>query len=266
MTSFENRQADRIAENGSSGDCVTAALLIIGDEILSGRTKDANLSYLAIWLNEIGIQIHESRIVQDDRNQIAAALNDLRVKYDYIFTTGGIGPTHDDITVDSIAFALGVDVVIDPEADKLLHDYYGDADYTPARRRMARIPAGASLISNPVTIAPGIMVENIFIMAGVPKIMQGMLEGTRPHLKGGNKIFAKTVTIRTRESQMADALSFIQERHNGVTLGSYPFFKDGKGGTQIVARSSDQEAIDKAIVDVINHAEKENYDYQLMTE
>lgn len=241
---------------------VTAALLIIGDEILSGRTRDKNLAYLATWLNEIGIQLNEVRVVQDDRDAIADALNALRGANDYVFTTGGIGPTHDDITVDSIAHAFGVEVVIDPKADALLRSYYPEGDYTDARRRMARVPDGAELIDNPISIAPGIRKDNVFILAGVPKIMQAMLEGVRPHLKGGDKVLSGSVTVRAPESRLADGLGDIQTAHDDTAIGSYPFFKDGLGGAQIVVRSVERAAIEAALEDVRALCRSLDFDFE----
>jgi len=229
---------------------VTAALLIIGDEILSGRTQDKNLAYLATWLNEIGIQLAEVRVVMDDRDAIASALNALRSQNSYVFTTGGIGPTHDDITVDSIAHAFGVDVVVDPAADALLKSYYKEGEYTPARQRMARVPSGARLIDNPISIAPGISIENVFILAGVPKIMQAMLEGVRPHLQGGDKVLSQSLTIRAPESRIAEGLGAIQDKHAATSIGSYPFFKDGEGGAQVVVRATETALIAAAMADV----------------
>lgn len=234
---------------------VEAALLIIGDEILSGRTRDANLSYLAIWLNEVGVQLAEVRVVRDIEQEIADAINALRKAYSYVFTTGGIGPTHDDITIDSIAHALDVAVVTDPGADALLRSYYKGDDYTPARQRMARVPDGATLIENPVSIAPGVRVENIFILAGVPKIMQAMLEGIRPHIKGGKSVLSNAVTIFAPESRMAEGLGAIQVDIPDVAIGSYPFFKEGASGTQIVIRSTQQDKIDAAMNRVVTLAE-----------
>lgn len=245
--------------DSSSPDVVEAALLIIGDEILSGRTKDANLAYLATWLNEIGIQLAEVRVVRDDQDQIADALNALRKAYSYVFTTGGIGPTHDDITIDSVAYALGVPVVTDPDADRLLRTYYREGDYTPARKRMARVPEGAELITNPVSIAPGVRIENIFILAGVPKIMQAMLEGVRPLLKGGRKIHSVAVTVKAPESRLAEGLGVIQDAYPTVSIGSYPYFKDGTGGAQIVARSADEAIAAEVIAKVTTMAEDMGY-------
>ncbi len=229
---------------------VTAAMLVIGDEILSGRTQDKNIAFLATWLNEIGIQLMEVRVVRDDRDAIASALNALRAASDYVFTTGGIGPTHDDITVDSVAHAMGVDVVVHPDADALLRQYYKEGEYTVARQRMARVPDGARLIDNPISVAPGINIDNVYILAGVPKIMQAMLEGVRPHLKGGDKILSSALTVRAPESKIAEGLSQIQDAHATTSIGSYPFFKDGKGGTQIVVRSTAMPAIEAAMGDV----------------
>jgi len=226
---------------------VSASLLIIGDEILSGRTKDANLAYLAHWLNEVGIQLAEVRVVPDVEAEIAGAVNALRVKSDYLFTTGGIGPTHDDITVDSVATAFGVPVIKHPEAYQRMLDYYGEDKFTEARQRMTRVPEGAELIDNPVSIAPGIRIENVFIMAGVPKIMQAMLEGIRSHLRVGRKVWTQALTVHAPESKIADELGAIQEENPDTSIGSYPFYHTGSAGTQIVVRSNDQAALGKAM-------------------
>jgi molybdenum cofactor synthesis domain-containing protein len=229
---------------------VSASLLIIGDEILSGRTKDANLAYLATWLNEVGIQLAEVRVVPDVEAEIIEAVNALRAKFDYLFTTGGIGPTHDDITVDSIAAAFGVKVIKHPEAYRRMLDYYGKEKFTEARQRMTRVPDGAELIDNPVSIAPGIRIENVFIMAGVPKIMQSMLEGIRGHLRVGRKVWTQALTVHAPESKIADALGIIQDANLNTSIGSYPFYHTGSAGTQIVVRSNDQAALSKAMDEV----------------
>jgi len=228
---------------------VKASLLIIGDEILSGRTKDANLSYLAEWLNENGIQLVEARVVPDIEEEIADAVNALRGKYDYLFTTGGIGPTHDDITVDSIAAAFGRPVVTHPEAYARMLEYYGEENFTDARKRMTRVPEGGELIDNPVSIAPGIRVDNVFIMAGVPKIMQSMLEGIRPHLKTGRKVWTQAMTVHAAESKIAEELGDIQEANPETSIGSYPFYTKGYGAT-IVVRSANKDALSKAMGEV----------------
>ncbi|NVJ96855.1 MAG: competence/damage-inducible protein A [Alphaproteobacteria bacterium] len=233
-----------------TGTDIKAALVIIGDEILSGRTKDANLSYLALWLNEVGIQLSEVRVVPDVVEEIADAVNAVRSKFDYVFTTGGIGPTHDDITVDSIAVAFGVPVVVHPEAYRRMAEYYGEENFTDARKRMTRVPEGGELIDNPVSIAPGIRIDNVFIMAGVPKIMQSMLEGVRPLLRTGRKVWTQSVTIHAPESKMADDLGRIQEKYPETSIGSYPFYGQGYGAN-IVIRSADQDSIYAAMKAVL---------------
>ena len=215
----------------------TAALVIIGDEILSGRTQDANGAYLAKWLGVQGIRLREVRVVSDDMDAIGDAVNALRVQHDYLFTTGGIGPTHDDITVDAIAAALGQEVIVHPDARQILADHYGE-QLTDARLRMARTPAGASLIENPRTKAPGIRVENIFIMAGVPMITQGMLAALDGQLPGGAPVLSRTVAAWTQESRAADILKRTERGNPGVQIGSYPFWREGKTGANFVLRST----------------------------
>lgn len=238
-----------------------AALLIIGDEILSGRTQDKNLAYMADWLNEAGIQMTEARVVADVPEAIVDAINALRQMYDYVFTTGGIGPTHDDITSECIATAFGREHCIHPEAFRRLEAHYSEGDFTKARQRMAYTPKGAELIDNPVSIAPGFQVENVFVMAGVPKIMQAMLEQVRPRLKGGRKILSKTLTLHTPESEVAAVLAEIEAAYDGVSLGSYPFFRDGKVGTQIVIRSADEAELDTALLALKHHCDQQSYSY-----
>jgi molybdenum cofactor synthesis domain-containing protein len=216
----------------------TAALIVIGDEILSGRTQDANVAYLAKWLNVQGIRLKEVRVVADEMSAIAGAINALRDVHDYLFTTGGIGPTHDDITVDAIAAALGVPVVIHPQAEAILRGYYGDR-LTDARLRMARVPEGASLLENARTGAPGIRVGNIFIMAGVPVITQGMLASLDGKLQGGAPVLSHTVGAWTAESRVAELLGDIERAHPGVQIGSYPFWREGKTGANFVLRATD---------------------------
>ena len=227
----------------------TAAALAIGDELLSGRTRDANLHYLAGWLTERGVALKEARIVGDETADIAAALNALRGRYDYVFTSGGIGPTHDDITVNAIAEALGVPVIEHPKAVKMIAAWYearGET-VTPARRRMARTPEGARLIDNPVSGAPGVRVENIFVMAGVPRIFQGMLHAVESEIERGAKLHARAATAANLpESVLADQLREIQAALKGVSLGSYPIDGDEKGVT-VVARSENATTADAAI-------------------
>jgi molybdenum cofactor synthesis domain-containing protein len=221
----------------------TAALVVIGDEILSGRTQDKNVAQVALWLNEQGIRLSEVRVVPDDSERIGAAVNELRAAHDYLFTTGGIGPTHDDITVDAIASALDVPVVIHPAARKILEDYYRDrpGGLTEARLRMARVPEGAELIPNPSSGAPGVRIGNVFIMAGVPHIAASMLEALSGTLEGGRPVVSVTVGARAPESDVADLLRETEAAHAGVAIGSYPFFKDGRYGANFVIRSEDEQ-------------------------
>ena len=217
-----------------------ASLIIIGNEILSGRTQDKNLSYLANWLNEIGIQLSEVRVIRDNEDEIIDTVNTLRKKYDYVFTTGGIGPTHDDITSESIAKAFGVPLEINPDALGILREYYKDSELTEARMKMTKIPKEAELVENPVSKAPGFKIDNVFVMAGIPKIMQGMLEGAKSHLSGGKPVQSDSIDVFMPESFIAEELSNLQNKFKDVEIGSYPFVKDGKYGTSLVMRSSDK--------------------------
>jgi molybdenum cofactor synthesis domain-containing protein len=221
----------------------TAALVVIGDEILSGRTQDKNVSQVALWLNEQGIRLEEVRVVPDEQERIVEAVNSLRSAHDYVFTTGGIGPTHDDITVDAIAAAFGVPVVVDPGARRILDAYYlgRPGGLTDARLRMARVPEGAELIPNPTSGAPGVKMGNVYILAGVPNIAASMLEGLTGKLEGGRPVVSVTVGARAPESDVADLLREIEAAHPGVAIGSYPFFRDGRYGANFVIRSEDQE-------------------------
>ena len=221
----------------------TAALVVIGDEILSGRTQDKNIAQVATWLNEQGIRLGAVRVVPDDSAAIGAAVNALRGAHDYLFTTGGIGPTHDDITVDAIAAAFGVPVIVHPEARKILEDYFSErgVELTEARLRMARTPEGAELLANPNSGAPGIKMDNVYIMAGVPSITASMLQALAGKLEGGRPMVSVTVGARAAESDVADLLRETEEAHPGVTIGSYPFFRDGGHGSNFVGRSEDAE-------------------------
>lgn len=226
----------------SSDRVWTAALAVIGDEILSGRTQDKNVAQLALWLNDHGIRLAEVRIVPDDMDKIGETVNELRAKHDYLFTTGGIGPTHDDITVDAIAKAFGVPAIIHPEALKILEDYYRDrpGGLTESRLRMARTPEGAELLRNPSSGAPGIKMGNVYIMAGVPHIAASMLSALTGKLDGGRPVVSITVGARAPESDVADLLRETEEQNPGVTIGSYPFFKDGRYGSNFVIRSENE--------------------------
>jgi molybdopterin-biosynthesis enzyme MoeA-like protein len=219
----------------------TAGLVVIGDEILSGRTQDRNIAQIATWLNVQGIRLAEVRVVPDIEDRIADAVNALRAANDYLFTTGGIGPTHDDITVDSIARALGVGVIVHPEARAILEKYYADkGGITDARLRMARVPEGAELIRNYLSGAPGIRIGNIFILAGVPHICAGMLDALTGTREGGRPLVSVTVGAWAPESEVADMLRSAEHGNEGVAIGSYPFFKQGRVGANFVVRAEDE--------------------------
>ncbi len=229
-------------------EVVTAALLVIGDEILSGRTKDKNLGHVADHLTAIGIQLKEVRIVPDEGAEIVAAVNALRARYTYLFTTGGIGPTHDDITADSVAEAFGVGIHVDERALKPMLAYFErrGVEVTPARLRMARIPFGAELVENSVSIAPGFMLDNVIVMAGIPAIMQVMLDAATKFLKTGKKMLSSTIDMHRPEGEIAGLFGELQQRYPDVPMGSYPFYRDGKPGTQLVLRSTDAERLAQA--------------------
>ena len=233
-----------------------AALIIIGNEILSGRTQDKNLSYLANWLNEIGIQLSEVRVIRDEEEIIVDAVNNLRKTYNYVFTTGGIGPTHDDITSLSIARAFNVDLEINDKALSILKEYYKDSELTDARMKMTMIPKGAELVDNPISRAPGFKIENVFVMAGIPSIMQGMLEGARKHLKGGDIIKSTSVDVFTRESNVAEELAELQRNYPDIEIGSYPFSKENKFGTSLVLRSKDSRLLKKCELELLKIIDK----------
>lgn len=218
----------------------TAALVVIGDEILSGRTQDKNIAQVASWLNVQGIRLSEVRVVADVEAAIVEAVNAMRDAHDYCFTTGGIGPTHDDITVDAIAAALGVEVVVHPEARAMLERYYADkGGLNEGRLRMARVPDGAELIPNRMSGAPGIRIGNLFLMAGVPHITAGMLDALTGTLEGGRPLVSVTVGAFAPESEVAELLRQTENAEEGITIGSYPFFKDGRVGSNFVVRSED---------------------------
>ncbi len=229
---------------------VTACLIVIGNEVLSGRTREANLAYLGRRLNELGIRLAEARIVADDQKAIVAAVNACRRAYDYVFTTGGIGPTHDDITTASIAKAFGVEVERNPEAEALLRRHYQPEDLNPARLTMADIPAGASLIDNPVSKAPGFQIANVIVLAGVPRIMQAQFEGMKDRLAGGRPVLSATISAYIPEGDLAARLGRIQDRYADLEIGSYPFVRDFKLGTSIVLRCPDAGPIEAAADDL----------------
>jgi len=240
----------------------TAALVVIGDEILSGRTQDRNVGQVATWLNDHGIRLAEVRIIPDDLDRIGETINALRSQHDYLFTTGGIGPTHDDITVDAIAAAFGVPVIVHPDARRILEDYYRGrpGGLTEARLRMARTPDGAELLLNPSSGAPGVKMGNVYILAGVPHIAASMLEALTGKLEGGRPIVSVTVGARAPESDVADLLRETEEAHPGVAIGSYPFFKDGKYGANFVIRSDDGELARTAGDDLTKRLREAGYE------
>jgi molybdenum cofactor synthesis domain-containing protein len=232
----------------SGDDIVTAAVLVIGDEILSGRTRDQNVNYVAAHCTRIGIRLSEVRIVADDEAAIVAAVNALRARYTYVFTTGGIGPTHDDITADAIAKALGVPIGHDPRAVAMLEAYFAKRgiEATPARMRMARIPEGAELITNAISVAPGFMLANVIVLAGVPDIMQVMLDDVTPRLRTGAKMHTVTIQLFRPEGDVADLFAAHQQKFPDVAMGSYPSFTSAGVSTQLVLRSTDSSRLARA--------------------
>ena len=228
----------------------TSAIIIIGNEILSGRTQEVNLSYLSIWLNKLGVRVEEVRIIPDIENKIVNCVNELRKKFNYVFTTGGIGPTHDDITSECVAKACGVAFGTHPEAFEILEAHYGKEEFNAPRRKMAMTPQGAELIPNPVSAAPGFIIDNIYVMAGVPRIMQAMVDHVVPSLAGGALVKSENVPCFYPESKIAEGLGDIQKKFPDVDIGSYPYFKDGKTGVNVVLRSSNEESLTKAKEDV----------------
>tara|TARA_B100001939_G_scaffold344556_2_gene359205 strand:+ start:4759 stop:5517 length:759 start_codon:yes stop_codon:yes gene_type:complete len=225
---------------------VTAAVILIGDEILSGRTKDANLNHLALWLGERGISLREARVIPDEGDVIVRTVNELRHSFDYVFTTGGIGPTHDDITAEYIARAFGVPFRQNPEAVKIMTDHYGKENLTEARLRMTMMPEGATLIANPVSRAPGFQMENVFVMAGIPVVMQAMLKDIEPRLVGGDKMHTITMHVYEGESFFAQCLTEVNEAFETVTIGSYPFHRNRTYGASFVLRSAFPDDLAKA--------------------
>ena len=223
---------------------VTAAILVIGDEILSGRTKDRNIGYIAEYVARLGVEVREVRVVPDDEGEIVAALNALRARWDYVFSTGGIGPTHDDITADAVAKAFGVAIGEDPRALAIMMQRYQPADLTPARRRMARIPEGAELIENPVSKAPGFRIGNVIVMAGVPSVMQAMLDHAVKGLRTGQIMLVETIEATgLPEGRYGGPLGEIAAARPQVSIGSYPSYADGTFRNQIVVRGKDAEAV-----------------------
>jgi len=238
---------------------VNAAILIIGNEILSGRTQDTNTSTLALWLNSIGVKVGEVRVIPDIQQTIIENVNELRKNNNYVFTTGGIGPTHDDITAESISKAFGLKYQIHKEGYKILEAYYNQGEFNEGRQKMIWMPENSKLILNPTSGAPGFSVENVFCLPGVPSILKAMLGGLKNDIVGGNPILSHTINLRTVESEIAKSLTSVQDNNKDVEIGSYPFFQAGKLGVSIVMRSEDQLKIDKCNLQILEFIkEKKN--------
>ena len=237
---------------------VNAAITIIGNEILSGRTRDTNLTYISKWLNTLGVRVEEVRIIPDDEKIIIRNVNELRKKFNYVFTTGGIGPTHDDITTESVAKAFNLKYVYHKEAYSLLEKYYLPEKFNEGRKKMAKLPSKSKLIYNPSSGAPGFIVENVFCLPGVPSILRSMLGGLKNEIAGGKTILSKTVNLKTVESEIAKSLTEVQKKNKDVEIGSYPFFRSGKIGVSIVLRSENQKKIDKCNLEILRFVSEKN--------
>jgi molybdenum cofactor synthesis domain-containing protein len=230
-----------------AAEVVTACVLIIGNEILSGRTQDANLAFLATGLNEAGIRLREARIIPDDAAVIVASVNEARGKFDYVLTTGGIGPTHDDITSACVAEAFGVPLILHPEAKRLLETHYPPGGLNEARLRMAHVPEGASLLPNPISRAPGFRIENVYVLPGVPQIMQAIFSELKHRLRGGARLYSRSVSCALSEGALAKDLGALQERYADLEIGSYPYFRRGDFGVTLVLRGTDKARIAGAV-------------------
>ena len=237
---------------------IIASIIIIGNEVLSGRTKDLNTSAISIWLNSIGISVQEVRVIPDIEKIIIATVNELRKKFDYVFTTGGIGPTHDDITALSISKAFNLKYDFHKEAFSILENYYEPGKFNEGRQKMAKMPTTANLILNPSSGAPGFYVENVFCLPGVPSILRSMLGGLNNVLIGGDPILSKTINLRTYESEIAESLTNVQNNNQDVEIGSYPFFRQGKLGVSIVLRSVDKSKIDNCNLQILEFVKAKN--------
>jgi molybdenum cofactor synthesis domain-containing protein len=233
-----------------------AAIIIIGNEILCGRTQDVNIVSISNWLNELGVKLQEVRVIPDIENIIVKTVNEIRKKFKYVFTTGGIGPTHDDITSKSIAKAFKVKYCYHPEAYRILENYYEKGKFNIGRRKMAKTPKNASLIYNPSSAAPGFFIKNVYCLPGVPSILKSMLGGLNNKIVGGNKIISKTISLRTVESEIAISLEKVQNKFKNLDIGSYPFFKQGKIGVSLVIRSNKPKLIEKCLNDIIKFVKK----------
>ncbi len=237
---------------------VNAAILIIGNEILSGRTQDTNTTTLALWLNSLGVKVNEVRVIPDIEKKIVDTLNILRKENDYVFTTGGIGPTHDDITAQSVSKAFGLKYEIHKEAFKILEAYYKPGEFNEGRQKMVKMPENAKLILNPTSGAPGFSVNNVFCLPGVPSILKSMLGGLKNEIVGGEPILSHTISLKTVESEIANSLSKVQKDNKDVEIGSYPFFHAGKLGVSIVLRSENQSKIDICNSQILDFIKEKN--------
>ena len=235
---------------------LNAAIIVIGNEILSGRTRDINVLTISNWLNELGVKLEEVRIIPDIQKTIVKTIKEVRKKFKYIFTTGGIGPTHDDITSESISKAFNVSYCFHPKAYKMLENYYGKENFNIGRKKMAKMPKNSSLILNPSSAAPGFNIKNVYCLPGVPSILKSMLGGLNNKVIGGNKILSKTLSLRTVESEISTPLEKVQKKFKNLEIGSYPFFQQGKIGVSLVLRSVNSKLIDKCINDIMKFVKK----------
>ena len=233
-----------------------ATIIVIGNEILSGRTQDINVSFLSKWLNDLGVRVSEVRIIEDKEESIVNSIKEVKNKFKYVFTTGGIGPTHDDITSKSIAKAFNLKYDFHKEAYDILEKYYRKGEFNEGRKKMAKIPKGASLIYNPSSGAPGFIVENVFCLPGVPPILKSMVDGLRGKIISGKKILSETISVQTVESEIAKSLEEVQKQFENVEIGSYPFFRLGKIGVSIVIRSTEKKQIDDCYKQIVSFLEK----------
>ena len=236
---------------------VNAAIIVIGNEILSGRTQDINVATISKWLNELGVKLDEVRMIPDIEDSIIKTVNELKAKFNYVFTTGGIGPTHDDITSESISKAFNIKYGYHKEAYSILEKYYGKNKINEGRKKMAMLPTTATLILNPSSGAPGFIVKNVYCLPGVPSILKSMLTGLNNKIIGGKKIFSKTISIQTVESEIAKPLKNIQNKFKNVEIGSYPFFQLGKIGVSLVIRSTEKKQIDECCKQIVSFIKKE---------
>jgi len=235
---------------------VSAAIIVIGNEILSGRTQDVNVITISNWLNDLGIKLEEVRIIPDKEDSIVKTVNEIRRKFNYIFTTGGIGPTHDDITSQSISKAFNLSYIYHKEAFTILKKYYGEKKFNKGRKKMAKLPKNALLIYNPSSAAPGFVIDNVHCLPGVPSILKSMLGGLKNRVIGGRKIFSETLNLITVESEIAFPLQKVQNKFNDTEIGSYPFFNKGKIGVSIVIRSTEKELIKKSSKEILRFVKK----------